>query len=49
MIASGDGVCADAAKVKQRKPPAMIDKRLHMKNPTEMRVPSNRRLLDSNL
>src|ERR1700693_668621 len=28
MIASGDGVCADAAKVKQRKLPAMINKRL---------------------
>src|ERR1700686_1769098 len=30
MIASGDGVCADAAKGKQRKLPAMINKRLHM-------------------
>jgi hypothetical protein len=49
VIASGDGVCADAAKVKQRKLLAMINKRLHMKNPTEMRVPSNRRLSDSNL
>jgi len=33
MIASGDGVCADAAKVKQRKLLAMINKRLHMKTP----------------
>jgi len=31
--ASGDGVCADAAKVIQRKLPAMINKCLHMKNP----------------
>src|SRR5205085_1272318 len=36
MIASGDGVCADAAKVKQRKLPTMINKRLHMENSTEM-------------
>src|SRR4051812_9315658 len=49
MIASGEGVCADAAKVKQRKLPAMINKRLHMENPTEMRVPGNCRLLNSNL
>src|SRR5258705_11513337 len=48
MIASGDGVCADAAKVNQRKLPAMINKRLHM-DPPEMCVPSNCRLLNSNL
>src|SRR6266576_1413320 len=49
MIASGDGVCADTDKVKQRKLPAMINKRLRMKNPTEMCILSNCRLLNSNL
>src|SRR5258705_12643375 len=33
MIASDAGVCADAAKMKQRKLPAMINKRLHMEKP----------------
>src|SRR5258705_13967467 len=37
MIASGDGVCADAAKVNQRKLPAMINKRLHMDPPRNVR------------
>ena len=49
IIASGGGVCADAAKVKQRKMPPMANERLHIKNPTEMRAPGNRRLMSSNL
>src|SRR5256885_12475050 len=45
VIASGDGVCADAEKVIQRKLPTTINERLHMENPTE----GNCRLLNSNL
>src|SRR6516225_1710030 len=45
-IASGGGVCADAAKAKHRKMPAMIDKCLHIKHLTGVRVPSHCRLLD---
>src|SRR4051794_12459873 len=34
VIASGDGVCADAAKVKKRTPPAIIN--LDVRKPTEI-------------
>src|SRR4051794_12262524 len=47
VIASGDGVCADAARVKKRTLPAIIN--LHMRNSTEICLLSDCRLLNSNL
>src|SRR3954466_12929960 len=48
VIASGDGVCADAARVKKRTLPAIAN--LHMRNPTEIRLcQAIAGLLNSNL
>src|SRR3954464_7571127 len=49
VIASADGVCADAATVNHRTVPAMIHKRLLMTCPTEISVPDNCGLSTSNL